>query len=111
MDDVDSEDDALDNGVEPLRKRALFVAVVCVGPGDDSEEVNTVDVMGCDIRLWRLCIPTSCCCCCRLRCKADDEEELPTSAVLPKEDTSPIAANRKTNIVAAIGKYIGLPLH
>jgi hypothetical protein len=89
------------------------VAAVCVVvPGADvKDDVNAVDVIGCD-RCWRLCNPNRFCCCCRLRCKADDDEEPPTSAVLPKEDTTPIAANRNTNMVpVAIGKYIGLPLH
>jgi hypothetical protein len=32
--------------------------------------------------------------------------------VFPKEDTTPMAANRNTSMVpAAIGKYMGLPLH
>jgi hypothetical protein len=94
-----------------LRKSGDFVAATFVAPGVvDIGDVSAVDVNGCD-RLKGLRNPACWCWCCfRLRCSTDDEEA-PTSAVLPNEDTSPMAAKRNTSIVAAIGKYIGRPLH
>lgn len=105
---ADNDDDALDSGVKGLRKRGDFVAPACVVSGTDRDDVNAVVVIGCDT-LSRLCKPSLCCCCCRLRCRADEAEDPPTSAVLPKEETSPIAANRKISVVAAIGTCIGRP--
>lgn len=60
--------------------------------------------MGCDA-VRGFCNPN--CCCCWFRCSADDAEEPPTSAVVPKEETKPIAANKNTSMEAAIEKCIG----
>ena len=107
---ANSNDDDLARVVEPSRKRECVEVLFCIFPAVESDDVNAVAVIGRDLCLRLFSDPTRCCCC-RLLCKADNEDEPPTSAVLPNEDTRPIAASRESNMVAAIGKYIGLPLH
>jgi len=102
--------------VEPPRKRADLLAAECGLSGVINDDVSAVvDVMGCDLCRRRRCAaccwcdPKSCWWWFRFRCSDEEVEELPPSAVLPKDDTSPIAARRNTDMVAIFGMLIGMP--